>query len=143
MIHIKPYYMKLTLGQKIRKIRELKGYNQQYVAKKLCISQEYYSYIENKQKAIPHEYLFKIAELFGTSVDFINAFDSDKILCSKEFAGVATKENIDPGVNKTIITYLETITLLKENIAYLEKQVQLLMKIASISSNSSGFLSQQ
>lgn len=72
--------MTLTLGQKIRKLRELKGYSQQYVAKKLNISQEYYSYLENKQKEIPPEYLLKISQLFDVTPDFIENFDSDKIL---------------------------------------------------------------
>jgi transcriptional regulator with XRE-family HTH domain len=120
--------MELTLGQKIRKIRELKGYNQQYVAKKLNISQEYYSYLENKQKEIPPEYISKIADLFDVSVDFINTFDFEHILGN--IADATKKKKIEHGVNKTIITYLTTISLLKEDIAYLEGQVQQLMKMA-------------
>ena len=120
--------MELTLGQKIRKIRELKGYNQQYIAKKLNISQEYYSYLENKQKEIPPEYITKIAALLGVTVEFINQVDFDHLLT--DLSNTSGKVKLEPGINKTILTYLTTISLLKEDIAYLESQVQQLMKIA-------------
>src|SRR5215213_6801867 len=120
--------MELTLGQKIRKIRELKGYNQQYIAKKLNISQEYYSYLENKQKEIPSEYISKIATLLGVTVDFINNIDFDHLLSN--LSDTPGQIKLAPRINKTIITYLTTISMLKEDIAYLEGQVQQLMKIA-------------
>lgn len=39
-----------TLGKKIQKVREIKGFSQEYMARKLNISQEQYSYIEINKK---------------------------------------------------------------------------------------------
>lgn len=55
----------LDLGQKIKKIRELRGFSQEYMAVKLKVSQEQYSYIETKQKNIPLPQKEEIAKLLG------------------------------------------------------------------------------
>jgi len=39
----------MEIGQNIRKIRELKGYTQEYIAKELEINQRNYSRIENNE----------------------------------------------------------------------------------------------
>ena len=120
--------MKHSLGQKIRKIREIKGFSQQYVARKLRISQEYYSYLENKKKEIPEEYLRKLASLFDVSVDFIQSFDLNDIITNA--VTLTVRQEADPEADfvmaqqRTIMAYLETISFLKEKITDLEKQVQ-------------------
>jgi XRE family transcriptional regulator, regulator of sulfur utilization len=120
--------MKSSLGQKIRKIREIKGFSQQYVARKLRISQEYYSYLENKKKEIPEIYLRKIAALFDVSPEFIRTFDLADIMAS--MPGPFDKQEIKAETDavlarkRIVVAYLETISFLREKIAYLEKQVQ-------------------
>ncbi len=120
--------MKNSLGQKIRKIREIKGFSQQYVARKLRISQEYYSYLENKKKEIPEIYLRKIAALFDVSVEFIKTFDLGDIMTNP--AGIYDKQETKAETDavlaqkRIIMAYLDTISFLKEKIAYLEKQVE-------------------
>ena len=60
-------------GEKIRMIRELRNYSQEYVAEKLGIKQNSYSKIENNQTKLTAEMLQKIATLFGVSpMDIIN-----------------------------------------------------------------------
>src|SRR5882724_5857433 len=121
--------MKSSLGQKIRKIREIKGFSQQYVARKLRISQEYYSYLENKKKEIPDVYLRKIAALFDVSLDFIKTFDLGDIMTGP--LGFYDKQEIKQesdavmAQKRIIVAYLETISFLKEKISYLEKQVEM------------------
>ena len=74
--------MKYTLGQKIRKIRELRGYTQRYIAYKLGMSQERYSYLENHKKSINIETLVKISSLLEVSVEFIKGFEPEKFIIS-------------------------------------------------------------
>lgn len=64
-----------TNGEKIKKLREIRGYSQEFMAVKLKISQEQYSYLENKQKNIPHDKVEQIAFLLGVSVEFLINFD--------------------------------------------------------------------
>lgn len=120
--------MKHSLGQKIRKIREIKGLSQQYVARKLRISQEYYSYLENKKKEIPEEYLGKLAGLFDVSIDFIKNFDlNDIITNTMALTGrqdIKTEADFVMAQKRTLLAYLETISFLKEKIIYLETQMQ-------------------
>lgn len=54
-------------GDKIRMIRELRDFSQEYVAEKLGIRQNSYSKIENNQTKLTAEMLQKIATLFGVS----------------------------------------------------------------------------
>jgi transcriptional regulator with XRE-family HTH domain len=50
--------MARSINENIRKIREIKGYSQSYVARKLGTDQEVVSYMETKQKDIPEEIYF-------------------------------------------------------------------------------------
>ncbi len=120
--------MKSSLGQKVRKIREIKGFSQQYVARKLRISQEYYSYLENKIKVIPDLYLRKIASLFGVTVDFIKTFDLGDIMTGTmslyDKPEIKTESEAVIAQKRIIAAYTETISFLKEKITYLEKLVE-------------------
>ncbi|MBS1567125.1 MAG: helix-turn-helix transcriptional regulator [Bacteroidetes bacterium] len=120
--------MKYSLGQKIRKIREIKGLSQQYVARKLRISQEYYSYLENKKKEIPEEYLGKLASLFDVSLDYIRNFEVNDIITNTVALNgrpeIKSESDFVLAQERAILAYLETISFLKEKIIYLEMQVQ-------------------
>ena len=53
-----------SIGQKIRKIRELKGIKQEVMAEQLDISQQSYSNIESDKTDIAFSKIEKIAEIF-------------------------------------------------------------------------------
>lgn len=67
------------LGQKIRKIRELKGFSQEYVSSKLQVSQNALSKIENGHIKINESKLDRIAKIFGITVEDILNF-SERIV---------------------------------------------------------------
>jgi len=60
-------------GQKIRAIRELRNFSQEYMADKLSIKQNSYSKIENSQIKLSTEMLQKISEVLEVSpMDIMN-----------------------------------------------------------------------
>lgn len=62
-----------NVGFNIRKIREAKGFSQDYVAEKLDISQGSYARIENEHTKITVDRLFQLAEIMETDIsDFFN-----------------------------------------------------------------------
>jgi len=119
--------MEFEFGQKIRKVRELKGYSQEYMAERLSISQKVYSNIENDKRRVDKDLLEDIAKVLEVNPNDLLAFD-EKILfygCTQSdwkmkcnFYGLADKERTlyDQRIEelKTVISdQKETITLLK------------------------------
>jgi transcriptional regulator with XRE-family HTH domain len=64
----------MIVGQKIKKIRELKNLTQDYVSEKLGITQSSYSKLENGEVDIPLERLRQISELLGLKPEDILSF---------------------------------------------------------------------
>jgi len=90
----------LTLGNKIKKVRELKGLKQEYMAEVLGISQPSYSKIETDEVSVSPERLEQIAKVLQVSVQDILAFDEKTIFNlinsmnnSMNPAGVNTNNN--------------------------------------------------
>lgn len=71
--------MDKLLGYKIRKMRELRGYKQEHMAKGLGIDKTSYGDIESGQTKMTVERLKKIAELLDTTPQAIESFD-DRIV---------------------------------------------------------------
>lgn len=69
----------MVIGNKIKKIRELRNLNQEYMAKQLGITQESYSRIEANRAGITLHRLDKIAELLEVSVFELMSFDEKNI----------------------------------------------------------------
>ena len=57
--------------ERIRDLREDSELTQEYMGKILNVSQRTYSRYENDERAIPIEILSKLADYYGTSVDYI------------------------------------------------------------------------
>lgn len=78
-IHITYNYIQIMnkTGFNIRKVRERKGFSQEYMANSLEISQASYARLENEDTKITVERLYKIAEILDTSI--IDFFEVDKI----------------------------------------------------------------
>lgn len=64
-----------TLGNKIKKVREIKGFKQEYMAELLGISQPSYSKIETDEASVSQDRLEQIAKALEVSVADILAFD--------------------------------------------------------------------
>jgi transcriptional regulator with XRE-family HTH domain len=67
------------VGQKIKKIRELKNLTQEYVSEKLGVSQSNYSKIESGEIDIPIERLEQISKVFNLRPEDILTFDENMV----------------------------------------------------------------
>ena len=71
--------MDRNLGYNIRKMRELRGYDQKHVAKGLGIDPTSYGHIESGKTTLSVDRLKKIAELLDTTPQAIEEFDDRAI----------------------------------------------------------------
>lgn len=96
---------------KIKSIRELKNYTQQYMAEQLGITQAGYSKIEKGNTVLSYNKLIKIAIILEVSIDDIINFDHKKII----------KVNTDQNYNIEKCCNHAVIELYEDKIKLLEK----------------------
>lgn len=65
----------MTIGRKIRRIREIQGFSQEEVAEKLSMSPNGYGKIERDEVSVNHERLEKISKVLNTTVSNLLAND--------------------------------------------------------------------
>lgn len=70
--------MDVLLKNKIKNIRELKNYKQEYIADKLAITQAGYSKIENGKTELTYNKIKKIAQILEVSLEDIIYFDNQR-----------------------------------------------------------------
>ena len=66
-------------GEKIKKIRELKGRTQEYMAEHLEMSQQNYSNIERNEVELKLPILEKITKILGVSINDVLNFDEKMV----------------------------------------------------------------
>ncbi|TDO73336.1 DNA-binding XRE family transcriptional regulator [Flavobacterium chryseum] len=70
--------MATSIKNKIKSIRELKNYTQEYMADQLGVTQAGYSKIEKGKTILSYVKLVEIAKILDVSVEDIISFDSQK-----------------------------------------------------------------
>ena len=61
----------MKMRMRIRDMREDNDYTQEYVAKVLMCDQSLYSKYERGERSVPLEIMIKLAQLYGTSIDYL------------------------------------------------------------------------
>lgn len=117
-----------TNGNKIKKVRELRSFTQEYMADKLGLSQSNYARIERNEIKISEERLQKIAEILETTAEAIKGFDENLIF------NITNGQNSSYGQNPVVNNYKidetlqklyeDKIALLEDKIKYLEQQLK-------------------
>lgn len=74
----------IQLGQKIKKLRELKNYTQKYMASRLQMTQGNYARIESGEIHISDERLDLIAEILECSTDNIQTLDINTLFSKQQ-----------------------------------------------------------
>ncbi|SFC67501.1 Helix-turn-helix domain-containing protein [Parapedobacter composti] len=77
---MKPNAKAKTVANNIRKVREYRNYTQDYVARKIGISQNAYSKLELGVHKLSLERLFQIAEVLEIDCTALLQFDGDGII---------------------------------------------------------------
>ena len=114
----------MSIGNKIKKIREFKNLTQEHVANKLGVSQSNYARMEKDEIKVTDIRLKQIAEILQVTEDDIKNLEDSVIFnitgVNNSAAGqncIVNNYNISPGIQKL---YEDKIRLLEEKIQWLE-----------------------
>ncbi|MCC6818999.1 MAG: helix-turn-helix transcriptional regulator [Bacteroidia bacterium] len=103
--------LKLICGR-IRNLREIKGFSQEYMAHKLNMSVSAYSRIERSEVYLTIEKLLQIRDLFG--VDLKTILDGENAPTSQ----IVQEEDVKD--SELFDAYRQQIQMLKEQVDYLK-----------------------
>jgi transcriptional regulator with XRE-family HTH domain len=108
--------MKANIGDKIRKVRELKGFTQDFMAGKLEMSQRAYSKIENNDIKLDWGRIEDISKIFEIEPFDLVSFDDNLVFnnCTNSGKAHIMNNNFPDELKKSYedrIGYLETEVL--------------------------------
>lgn len=117
----------MNIGDKIRKVRELKGYKQEYVADKLGLSVTAYGNIERNDASITFDRLEEIASVLEVTVqDILNIPEQLNIHSVNNAHQVGFNHNTTIHDNRSsseeLKAYQQTIETLQKEVEYLKGQ---------------------
>lgn len=121
-------FQPLQIGQKIKKLRELKNFTQSHLASELGITQSAYSKMELGETEVSYTKLSKIADVLGVTPEEIMTFNEQMIfnvMHNQTGNGFVINKGFTEGEKKL---YEEQIALLMEEISYLKKVLDKLLK---------------
>lgn len=112
----------------IKKMRELRGYNQKHMAGKMGIGQTTYSKLENGEMTLTDEYFKKIADTLGTTVEAIKQFD-EKMLFHISHQQGGTVISLHNTMDEMLKAFHELTQPYKDRIKQLEEEVLFLRNL--------------
>ena len=125
----------MNIGDKIRKVRELKGYKQEYVAGKLGLSVTAYGNIERNESSLSFERLEEIAQVLEVAVqDILNIPEQLNIHSVNNAHQVGFNQNTTINDNRVCTegeaeAYRQSIQHLSKEVEYLRQQNLQLMEL--------------
>lgn len=117
----------MLIGEKIKNIRELRNYTQDYVADKLGITQAGYSKIEKGTTSMNFEKLEKLAIILEVDIEYIINFDSYFFL-QKEVLEKENNKNINKNGTTINILHKDKVVLLEKLVVIMDSQLQYYIK---------------
>jgi len=117
--------MELKVGNKLKKIRELKNLSQEHLAQSLKMSQTNYSKLERDEVEMSISRLAEIGKLFGMKVEDIIAFDEKFMFTAYDHGQAAYTIHNNQVANEQIKTlYEDKIKLLEEIIKMKDEELK-------------------
>jgi len=116
--------MRGQLGEKIRKVRELKGYTQEYMASQLDISQRACSKLEREETKLDWSRITNIADILELEPKDLIAFDDTLIFNQSPQSG-KNNHNVyhDNFPQELKLQYESRIAQLESEVAFLRLQL--------------------
>ncbi|MFD1602615.1 helix-turn-helix transcriptional regulator [Flavobacterium artemisiae] len=109
--------MPATIKNKIKSIRELKNYTQEYMAERLGVTQAGYSKIEKGKTSLSYDKLVEIGRILDVSVEDIISFDYHRYF--NNFNKITANNNGSISINTDNTSALKE--LYEDKIGLLEK----------------------
>lgn len=124
-----------TIGENIRKVRELKGFSQDYMASQLSISQKAYSNIENGKRKIDKDLVEQLAGILDVAPLSLVTFDEKILFSNCNQPGLFTtqhmhwmadkeRDSYEKRLEEQQSLYEKRITELKEEITFLRSLIK-------------------
>jgi transcriptional regulator with XRE-family HTH domain len=113
------------IGQKIKKLRELRNFTQNHMAEELGLSQSAYSKMELGETEITYSKLERVAEVLGMKPEEVIAFNESmvfNVMNNNTGQGFVINNNQLSETEKTL--YIQQIDLLKEEVSYLKRLLE-------------------
>ena len=116
----------MQIGNKIKKIRELRNFTQKYMADELSLSQSAYSKIEMGETEITYTRLEKIAAVFDMKPEDIITFSDNALFNISNNTGNGNLiANASYSLTEVLIkSYEDQIQSLKEEVSFLKMMLQ-------------------
>lgn len=121
----------MHIGQKIKKLRELKNLTQTHVAEKLGLSQSAYSKMELGETEVTYNRLEKISEILVIKPEEVILFNESMVF---KAMNSPNGSNVLSHIDQNAISdserqlYQDQINLLKEEVSYLKKLIEKVLK---------------
>lgn len=100
----------MSIGERIREIREKRGMTQEQLAKRAELSKGFLSDVENDKRNIGSQGLLRIANELGASVDYVLA---GKIVEGAETEQILIPQELSQAAEELNLSYSDTLDLLK------------------------------
>ena len=117
----KQYSKHLKLGEKIKKLRELKDYTQEYMAEQLGISQSAYSKMEIGESEITYNRLEKVAEVLKMKPEELITFNESmvfNVMHNQTGNGLVVQNNVPNDKEREL--YESKIKILQDELSYMK-----------------------
>ena len=95
-IYFRENFYTMSIGKRIKKLRELRNYTQTYMSVELEISVSAYSKIERDETEISLKRLEQISEILNVSINGIIQFDEQLIIENTKTTNLQIDKKIDP-----------------------------------------------
>lgn len=116
--------MQMLIGDKIKSIRELKNYTQEYIADQLGITQAGYSKIEKGKTSLSLDKLEQLALILDLSLENIINFESQKYF-NHNSSSENEKVKNDTGLELVKRLYEDKIILLEKLLGHTDRELKI------------------
>jgi transcriptional regulator with XRE-family HTH domain len=121
----------MHIGQKIKKLRELKNLTQSHMAHELGVTQSAYSKMELGESEVTYSRLEKISNALGMKPEDVIAFNDQMVfnISNNQYGGNVFSQIDQKGIIETERKlYQDQINLLKEEVAHLKEMLKKVLK---------------